>query len=453
MLNRIRSLSGNNKIIAINIIGSFVVRGAALIISLFTMPAYLRFFNNNDTLGIWYTILSVLNWVLMFDLGLGNGLRNLLPGCMVQKKMETAKEYIASTYFGTFALVLVWSVIGILLIGIIEWNSFLNVSEALVSSAALRSSIAIVFCGIMLQFVLKTINSILYAIQKSAVVNLLTLVSSSLTLFFVCVFPSASIEKNLIHMAIINVISANIPLLVATIVVFSTSLSGCIPGWRHISIKRIKEVLNIGITLLWLTIVMMVISSTNELLITKLTKASYVVDFQIYYKVFNTISSLFTLALAPIWSSVTKATVEKEYSWIKKLYKKLLVMAAGVFLFELAVVPFVQIVVDIWLGKNFYAIDYRVSCIFVLSSSIFFLHNVNTSVCNGMSYFKVQKFWMTFAAVVDIPLAWLLVKFTGSWVGIIIANIIALLPFEIIEIFSFNTMIKDKIQKQQMSNI
>ena len=52
---------------------------------------------------------------------------------------------------------------------------------------------------------------------------------------------------------------------------------------------------------------------------------------------------------------------------------------------------------------------------------------------------------MTFAAVIDIPLAWLLVRITGSWVGIIIANILALLPFEIIEIFAFNKIISRAI--------
>ena len=55
MLNKLKSLSGNNRTIAINVAGAFLVRGAALVVSLFTMPAYLRFFNNNATLGIWYT--------------------------------------------------------------------------------------------------------------------------------------------------------------------------------------------------------------------------------------------------------------------------------------------------------------------------------------------------------------------------------------------------------------
>ncbi len=447
MLEKLKSLSGNNRTIAINVAGAFIVRGAALVVSLFTMPAYLRFFDNNATLGIWYTILSVLNWVLMFDLGLGNGLRNKLPGCMIEGNKEKAKEYIASTYAGTGIVVIAWAIIGIFAIQLVNWNVFLNISTGDVGAYALRTSIAITFCSVMVQFVLKTITSILYAIQKSAVVNFLSLITSILTLTMVSIIPSASTEENLIHMAMVNALAANIPLLIATIIVFRTELKEYQPGARHVSKERMKEVLNIGITLLWLTLVMMVISSTNELLITKLTNSANVVDFQVYYKIFNTISSIFALALAPIWSAVTKAYAEKEYKWINKLYYRLLFMALGVFACELIVVPFMQFLVNIWLGKGYITVNHGIAIIFVFSSSIFFLHNVNTSVANGMSFFKVQKVWMTFAAIIDIPLAWLLVRITGSWVGIIIANILALLPFEIIEIFAFNKMIGSMVAR------
>lgn len=452
MIDKIKSLSGNDRTIAVNVAGAFVVRGAALVVSLFTMPAYLRFFDNNATLGIWFTILSVLNWVLMFDLGLGNGLRNKLPGCLIEGDHEKAKEYIASTYAGTGFIVVVWIIIGVFAIRLVNWNNFLNISTDDVGSQALATSIGITFFGVMLQFVLKTITSILYAIQKSAIVNFLSLITSILTLSLVLIIPSAGTERNLIHMAIVNVIAANVPLLLATIVVFSTELKEYVPKANNISVARMKEVLNIGITLLWLTLVMMVISSTNELLITKLTNSASVVDFQVYYKVFNTISSIFALALAPIWSAVTKASAEREYQWINKLYHRLLLMALGVFVCELLVVPFMQVLVNIWLGKGYIEVQYEIAVIFVFSSSIFFLHNVNTSVANGMSFFKVQKIWMTFAAIVDIPLAWLFVQITGSWIGVVIANIIALLPFETIEIFAFTKMIHSIVVNEANSN-
>ena len=39
---------------------------------------------------------------------------------------------------------------------------------------------------------------------------------------------------------------------------------------------------------------------------------------------------------------------------------------------------------------------------------------------------------MTFAAVLFFPLAVLLTRWTGSWIGTVLANILALLPYEIL---------------------
>lgn len=79
MFNQLKKIIASNEMLLKNIIGAFVVKGGSLIISVVLLPLYLRFFGDQTVLGIWYTILSILNWVVLFDLGLGQGLRNQLP--------------------------------------------------------------------------------------------------------------------------------------------------------------------------------------------------------------------------------------------------------------------------------------------------------------------------------------------------------------------------------------
>ena len=85
-------ISENNKIVLKNVMGAFLVKGLGVIVSLFTMPAYLRFFNNDIVLGLWFTVLSVLHWILNFDFGIGNGLRNHLSEELAKNNILKAKN-------------------------------------------------------------------------------------------------------------------------------------------------------------------------------------------------------------------------------------------------------------------------------------------------------------------------------------------------------------------------
>jgi O-antigen/teichoic acid export membrane protein len=416
-----------------NVIGSLFVRGGALVVSLLLLPAYIRFFNGKTVLGVWYTILSILNWVLMFDLGLGHGLRNKLPEAIACNDADSIKSYICSTYCSTVFITGILSIIGVAIINVLNWNSIINVDNSLVSGKTLKTTIIIVFIGIMFQFILKLVTSILYALQKAAIVNFLTMLSNVIILISLYLIPSSTTEENLINMAFINVMAVNVPLLVTSIIVFSTVLKDYFPSIHDFSKQAAFQVLNIGVTFLWLQLTFMVISSTNEFLISFLTSPDAVVEYQVYFKIYNAISGVFVLALTPIWSAVTKAQIEKKYSWITKLYRILLWGAAAIFVVELGIIPIFQKLVDLWLGNATIKISSLTALIFAVSSIIFMVHNVNTSIGNGMSFFKVQTIWMTFAAVIDIPLAWILVKVTGGWIGVVIANILALLPFEIIQ--------------------
>ena len=432
MIDKIKRMSVQDKAVVNNIIGAFAVKGFSLLLTLFTMPAYIRYFQDQTILGVWYTIISILNWVIYFDLGLGNGLRNLLPAALAENNKKRIREYISTTYITMTILVIAMSALGVMVIPKLNWNSFLNVADSVVDNQTLCGCVLIVYFGIMLQFVLKLVTSTLYALQKSAVVNFMTLCTSAITLLALYILPSSSLKANLWRMAFVNVIAAILPYIVVSILVYGKMLDKAYPTPKYFNLSFVSPILRIGVSLLWLQLVFMVISSTNEFLISRFTSPGYVVEYQAYYKVFKTGSMMFSLALTPIWSAVTKAQANKDYGWIVKIYKIFLVATLGCVILEFLVIPFLQRFMNLWLGNGVIQVNVFYAIVFVFSGSIFVLHNVNTSIGNGISYFRIQMIWMTFAAVIDIPMSYLCVHWMGSWIGVVIANVIALLPYEII---------------------
>lgn len=444
-----RTFSKDDKNIIGNAIAGLFVKGGAIVVNFLMLRIYMRYFQNSTVLGAWLTILSVLNWFLMFDLGIGNGLRNKLPNAIRDKDYKLAREYISSAYiFLAGILILVW-IVGFIAIPFANWNIILNVSDTLLSRSVLCTCFRIVFTGMILQLLLKIIQSILYAFQKAWVVSFLTLLSNCIILVAVCVMTSGTDASNLIRVSYINVLAVNLPLLVATIIVFIKLIPQCVPRLSSYVKEYALSIFKEGLVLLWLTIIFMIISSTNEFLISYTTSPDNVVQFQAYNRIYNGISSIFVVMLTPIWSAVTKAKMELNYSWIKRLYKRLLILSLGCLAINLIVIPVLQWVMNIWLGESTITVNYLFAAIFSVSNFMFVVHNVNTSFGNGFSYYKVQNIWMGVAAVVNIPLAFLLVHITGSWIGVVLANIISLLPFEILEPIYFNSKLNSLMKGKE----
>ena len=51
-----------------------------------------------ESYGIWSTILSIINWINYFDVGIGNGLRNQLTKDVERKDNESARSSVSTAY-------------------------------------------------------------------------------------------------------------------------------------------------------------------------------------------------------------------------------------------------------------------------------------------------------------------------------------------------------------------
>lgn len=442
--NRILNTNENNKLIFYNTLGAFLIKGGALIVSLLTMPAYIRYFENQQILGLWFTMLSVLSWILTFDLGIGNGLRNHLVPSLVNKDRLLTKKYISSAYVAIGSVAILSILLSSVAFRFINWNIVFNIPNEMVPRQTLNVTVNIVFIGIMLQFLLKLITSILYAMQKSALNNLLVLLSSIIILIYVSFAKSADISSSLISLAIIYTLAVNLPLLFVSILVFTKSLKGCKPEFKYFEKRYARDVMRLGGIFFWVQIMYMVITTTNEFLITWLAGPEMVVEYQIYNKLFTLIGTIFTLALTPIWSAVTKAFTEQNYTWIRKLYRILKLMALLAVLCEFVMIPFLQIAINMWLGGNAIQVNYFHALIFAISGSIFIWNGVLSSIANGLGELKIQSIFFTLGALIKIPIAWILVDLFNSWIGVIIASIIAMSLYCVVQPIWLNRFLNKK---------
>ncbi|MCS5422125.1 MULTISPECIES: lipopolysaccharide biosynthesis protein [Psychrilyobacter] len=427
-----------------NITGSFLIKGLGIIVSMFTMPVYMTFFSDQVILGVWFTLISMLNWILNFDLGIGNGLRNHLVIALSEKSDKKIKQYISSAYIILGSLSIGIIIIGYLFIGFINWNMILNISPEILPNGLLLKVVRILFVGIIAQFFLRLIVSILYAMQKTVLPSILALISSILLLLYMKGYTSVNIEQSLNDLAIINVLTMNVPLLVTTIALFLTKLKKSKPSLKFYVKNYARNIMKLGGEFFFIQIMSLVMVSTNLMLITWLYDPKYVVEYQVYFKLFNLFVVLFSLIVNPIWSAVSKAYVEKNYTWIKKIYNYLNILSIVATLACFFLIFFLQYIVSLWLGENSIIINYSYAFYFAVNSSLIIYTLAITSIANGIGSLKPQIYCNVIMATMKFPLAYILSFVVGGWGSIILTNIILMTPCVIFQSIMINKTLKNK---------
>lgn len=418
-----------------NVVFSFAIKGMALIVSFFNMPAYMNFFHNQVVLGMWFTAISILSWILTFDLGIGNGLRNHLVEPLIKNDTEEIKSNISSAYISVGIVVIILSICSIVIIPLLNWNIILNISSDIVSRNVLLFMVTMLVVGMLVQFWLKLITSIFYALQKPALSGLLTLLSAILMLVFTLFAKTDNIIYNIKFLSIAYAFTANIPFLIATIILFTTKLKECKPSIKYFKKSYADRILKLGGIFFYLQILTMIMFSTNEFLIALLIDPKEVVTFQIYNKLFSLVSTFFNLALSPVWSAVTEACIKKDYLWVKELYSKLNKMLLILIPCEVILIVLMPTILKYWLSNNSIVVNYQYSIIFAIYNILFMKVSIDTSIIAGLGTLKVQARALTGTTLLKILFSFTIVNIGNTWISIIFANILALLPYIVIEYF------------------
>ena len=422
-----------DRTIAKNVVAAFAIKGGSLLVSLATVPAFMHYFSDNAVLGVWYTLLSVMTWLLSFDLGIGNGLRNRLVGALGRHDEGECKALVSSAYASVGGICLFFAAVLGILIPFLNWNAIYGIDVSVVDDGTLVYATTCVMVGMAVQLALKNVNSIYYALQKSAVNNFLALCVSLLQLVFILACPHMGSADALKTMSMGYAVLSNMPLLLATVVVFAKDMPYAAPSFRCVTSKAVKSVFGLGIAFFAAQVLYMLIANTNEIFISAFFAAEDVVQYQVYYKIYSIVGMLIGLALTPVWSAVTKAFVEGDYTWLKRLFRRLEMLGLAVAAGELVVVPFTQFLFDIWLGDKTFAASIPFALVFAAFGAVFAYQNVVAVFANGVGELSTQI--KAYCIGVAAKIACILLASSAGlpWIYVIVGDVIALVPFCIMQ--------------------
>lgn len=428
----INKIDKNSLSVLVNTSLSGIIKVLSLLLGLFTTPAYITYLNNNEILGLWFTILSILQWIMYFDMGIGNGLRNKLVKPLLDNDMDEVKRYVSSAYIFLFKISLIIIIIIIVLFRFINFNTIFNIDEQIIDTNLLRNVVQILTISTILTFVLRLITSILYAMQLAFIPSLLSFLTNLSLFFYVSISNFFGLNNDIMSLAIVYLVCSNAPLIIATILTFCTKLKMAKPKITFYKKDYAIKIVKIGSVFLWTQLMSLILNNTNSYLISYLLGNTYVVEYQLYYKIFSIIGMLMGLLTTTMWSTVTKAKEEKNYVWINKTFNRIVKLGGLAVCAEFAIVIFLQLIFNIWLQENTIKVDYIHAILFAIMGGVLIWSSIISNFCSGLGLLKCAVICLTFGAIINIPLAFVLTKLINNYISIIIANIISYIPYLIL---------------------
>ncbi len=427
------------KRININIIASFCLKFINTSVGYILLPLTLNFLTK-DLYGLWLTIGSIISWFNVFDIGLSNGLRNKITEANTQKDLRKIKVYVSTTYAVLSIVAFIVLLLLLISINFINWQNVLN--SKLLSNQEIKWVLSIVFVSFCLQLILKTITSVLLAYQLSAIRNSINTIVNILTL--ICVFLLVKFSKPLLLNYALTICSISFfTFLAFTIYLYKSKFNYIKPEIKNVDFSVTKELMPLSIRFFIIQLAGVIVFATDNFLINYFFSSASVVDYNIVYKYFNAITIIFHMLMFPLTSAYTEAFAIKDIAWIKGTYQKFLKIYFYLILLAIAMLLISNYAYSFWIGSeiNISIIISSLMFIYIICNAWISLHD---NFLNGVGKIKLATYIAVLACLTNIPLAFLFCKYFNLGIqGIIIANIISILPDVFLVKIQYNKIISN----------
>jgi O-antigen/teichoic acid export membrane protein len=421
-----------------NIYLTFILRGISFVSNFLLIPITINYLNPSKY-GIWLTISSIVGWFMLFDIGLGNGLRNKLAEALALKNYQLGRIYI-STSFAILSII-----ISVVLVAFFIVNHFLNWQILLSAPKEIDQELSLVviyvFTFFCIQFVLRLIGTILTAIQKPAINDLLNIIANILALGIIYTL-SLYTKNSLLYVAIVFSAAPVLVFMIAYFVLFGGKYDYLKPSLNCIDFSFFKDLMGLGIKFFFIQIASLVIYSTSNIIIIRSLGAEQVTVYNIAFKYFSIVSMSFSIITAPLWSAFTEAFITNDYNWIRSTVNKMNKIWVLSVILTICMIVFADVFYEFWVGKSVKVpplLNYMCA-LYVLISNY---GSIYMMFLNGIGKVTIQLIGIIISSILFIPLSVYLVHQMGTS-GVALAGAIVILLYVFLAPIQYLKIINQK---------
>ncbi len=410
------------KVREINLLKSMSINGLikpiSVTISLLYTPVLLKYLGS-EQYGIWFTLLSIINWFTIFDFGISGGFRNLLTKSLPREDKEEIKRICSTAYLALGTVVILLFVLTIAPLCFLDWNNLFN------TTLEVKPALLFILLFFCFNFIFGLTNSIIYANQRAhyvSIISLLVQLLNFISVYVLCRYKLVYYNEltSIALMYFMCCVFVNIAVLVW---IWANNYKYR-PNIHYFNNKYLKQICNYGIKLFLLQACAIVLFSTDNMIITHLFSPSQVTPYSITHQCFNAVNSFFVAIITPFLSRYTVEESNHNYSWIRRSFMYQGVLWGICFLGMFVLAFSLNYIYNIWLGGSINVpTSLAITMCFTMASMM--LTSVFSNFLNGIGHIDLQLVVSAIAAIMNIPLSIYFAKNMGlGTTGVCLATLI-----------------------------
>jgi len=404
-------------------------KGVSIIVSLVSIPLTVGYLGA-ERYGMWMTISTLLAWLSLADLGLGNSLTNAVSEAYANDRRDQAQIHIASVFWMLCLVAAGFAGLCAVLWRWIDWSSLLNIKSA-VARGEIGPAIAVALAIFLFNFPLSITALVLGAHQESAIANFWSAGGNIASLGGIILVTH--LKLGLVPLIAAFSGSSLIVTAASGIWLFGFHKPWLRPAISAVRTASIRKLTTVGGMFFIVQIAALLILQTDNLIIAHFLGVRAVTPYSVTWRLFSCSTLIQTLLLQSLWPAYAEAHARSDGAWIRRTFRLSLWSCTLITVaIVLPLVVFGRTIIGRWVS-----VDAVPSMTLLVLMGVWSIIGgaFQSIVCmlNGIGRVRIQMVVGTMTAIANVGLSiWLVHVFglEGVILGTLIAYFtVALVPF------------------------
>lgn len=297
---------------------SAIARVVAIAITFITVPLVVGYLGA-ERYGMWLTISSLIAILSPLDLGIGNGLMQIVSDASGRDDREAARRAVSTALVLLSAIAFAVAALALVVHPMIPWARLFNVtSSQAIEEAGPAAIVLITIFAVGLP--LSVVGVIQSASQSGFVTSLWSIAGSvgSLAALLVAIHTRAGLPLLIIALTGAGLVAA----LLNGMLLFGRQRPWLAPRLRDFRARAAGSLLRVGVLFVILQLAGAAAYQVDNLVIAQIMGAEAVQQYAIPVKLFSVAPTLLSFALAPLWPAYREALSRGDADWVGKTLRR-----------------------------------------------------------------------------------------------------------------------------------